>query len=112
MVAEAIIVHEEIKQKVPENSTSNDFQVFSRLLDESMFQLRVWANELKHRTFSSMSERFAMRDLDTHSVLSILDAGTMPVADGLRRVFDKLETDALTLSRLLESTLQVKQDDW
>ena len=112
LIAEAIIVHEEIKQRGPETSTSSDLQNFSRLLDESVLQLRAWANELTHRTFSSMSERFAMRDLDTHSVLRILDAGTIPVADDLRRVFDKLEADALTLSRLLGSNLQVRQDDW
>ena len=112
LAAEAIVAHGEIKQRVPETSTSSGLQDISRLLDESVFQLRLWASELTHRSFSSMSEKFAVRDLDTHSVLSILETATMPVMDGLRRIFDKLEADALTLSQILKSTSQVKQDHW
>ena len=53
-----------------------------------------------------------MRDVDAHAVLDIIDTCRMPVAEHLRRIFETLEIDVLSISRIFASKNQGNKEDW
>ena len=112
VVEEAIRIHEESSQGAPEISADGDFRSIVGLLDESVFQLHVWASDISYQNFSTRSGSLVMRDVDAYAVLSIIDACRMPVAEHLRLAFEALETDILTISLEFSSRSQGSKEDW
>ena len=112
VVEEAVKIHEESSLGAPAAPTDENFRRVVGLLDESVFQLHVWASDVSYQNFSTHSGSLAMRDVDAHAVLDIIDTCRMPVAEHLRRIFETLEIDVLSISRIFASKNQGNKEDW
>ena len=112
VVGQTITLLEKAKQHSLAITANDNIHPGLRQLDESAFGLRGWANDLTYRDFVSKSGSIKMRDLSTRDILKIIDVGRSPVAERLRGIFDRLETNLLSISQIFESVLQCRQDEW
>ena len=109
-IVKAIILLEKVNQNA-QFSNNKDLQATVGLLDEAVFQLHVWASDMTYQNFVS-KEKLAMRELNAHDILNIIDASQMPIVGNLQRTFEQMEKSCLIFSSTLESMMNFGKDEW
>lgn len=101
-IIEAITALEKHTQRAQDDTARRDLEGAVRRLDDSVFQLRIWATDLTCQDLTSKMESFATRDLEAHDVLRVIDGHRMPVVNSLRATFTGIEAAALKIPGSLD----------
>lgn len=97
-INEAITALEKHTLHVQDDTGRQDLEDSVRRLDNSIFQLRIWASDLTCQDPTSTLGSLAMRDLEAHDVLRVIEGHQMPVGDSLHGTFTRIEAAASQIS--------------
>lgn len=119
VVEKAITALEESAERGSRPSANGDLESVEtthesvvQKLDESVFKLHIWASDLAYQDFTSNPESLAMRDMNAHDILQVLEFCKRSVVEDLHKIFNQMEINIHTLSESSQSMFKNDRKDW